>query len=123
MAEPVRPVRHEPHPETPRDTHNPIDVDPETCISCVICDYVCPGDIIFAPDPTSNDLPIIKYPDECWYCGLCQQACPTDAITVVFPDRMLASTTPVESLIGVLPSEYGGAVGGGGSAGEAGDRG
>lgn len=106
MGERLHVERHEPHPETPRDTHNPIDVDTETCISCVICDYVCPGDIIFAPDPTTNDLPIIKFPDECWYCGLCQQACPTDAITVVFPEHMLASTTPVESLLGVLPEGY-----------------
>ena len=45
MAEPVRPVRHAPHPDTPRDTHNPIDVDPETCISCVICDYDMRGKV------------------------------------------------------------------------------
>lgn len=92
--------RHEPHPDTPRDTHNPIDVDPETCISCVICDYVCPGDIIYRPEPGSDDLPVIANPDECWYCGLCEQACPTNAITVVFPDHMLNNQTPVRSLLG-----------------------
>jgi len=106
VAERVHIERHEAHPETPRDTHNPIDVDPATCISCVVCDQVCPGDIIIAPDPSTNELPIIKYPDECWYCGLCQQACPTDAITVIFPEWMLDSTTPVASLLGVLPEGF-----------------
>lgn len=92
--------RHVQHPDTPTDTHNPIDVNPETCISCVVCDYVCPGDIIYKPEIGSGELPVIAYPDECWYCGLCEQACPTDAITVVFPEQMLHCETPVRDLLG-----------------------
>lgn len=92
--------RHEQHPDTPTDTHNPIDINPDTCISCVICDDVCPGDIIYKPDPKTQDLPVIAYPDECWYCGLCEQACPTDAITVVFPEHMLDCQTPMRDLLG-----------------------
>lgn len=79
--------------------HNPIKVNPDTCISCPICDYVCPGDIIYRPTG-ANDLPNVMYPDECWYCGLCEQHCPTDAITIVFPDHMLNCDTPVRSLLG-----------------------
>ncbi len=82
--------------------HNPIVVNPETCITCMICDYVCPGDVIHK-QPRSKELPVIAYPDECWYCGLCEQACPADAITVVFPDAMLAPTTSVTSLLGRDP--------------------
>jgi adenylylsulfate reductase subunit B len=80
-------------------SHNPIQVDPDACIRCMICDYVCPGDIIHKK-PRSRELPVIEYPDECWYCGMCEQACPTSAITVVFPENMLSCQTPVRSLLG-----------------------
>jgi len=83
--------------------HNPIKINPETCITCMICDYVCPGDVIHK-QPRSKTLPVIAYPDECWYCGLCEQACPADAITIVFPEEMLDPTTPVTSLLGRDPS-------------------
>jgi adenylylsulfate reductase subunit B len=82
--------------------HNPIRIDPESCITCMICDYVCPGDVIYQ-QPRSKELPVVAFPDECWYCGLCEQACPTDAITVVFPAAMLDPTTPVTSLLGRNP--------------------
>ncbi|HET9420155.1 MAG TPA: ferredoxin family protein [Nocardioides sp.] len=82
--------------------HNPIAINPDTCITCMICDYVCPGDVIHQK-PRSKELPVIAYPDECWYCGLCEQACPADAITVVFPQEMLDPTTPVTSLLGRDP--------------------
>lgn len=79
--------------------HNPIDIDPVKCITCMICDYVCPGDVI-VKEPRSKTLPVIAHPDECWYCGLCEQACPADAITVVFPEEMLSPSTPVTDLLG-----------------------
>ena len=82
--------------------HNPVDINPETCISCMICDYVCPGDVIHKK-PRSKDLPVVVYPDECWYCGLCEQACPADAITIVFPEEMLDPSTPVTALLGRDP--------------------
>jgi NAD-dependent dihydropyrimidine dehydrogenase PreA subunit len=68
----------------------------------MICDYVCPGDIIIK-EPRSKELPIIQYPDECWYCGLCEQACPADAITVVFPEAMLNPQTSIRDLLGRDP--------------------
>ena len=79
--------------------HNPIRIDPVTCITCMICDYVCPGDVIHK-QPRSKTLPVIAYPDECWYCGLCQAACPVDAITVVFPEQMVRNETDVVTLLG-----------------------
>ena len=82
--------------------HNPIKVNPDTCIRCMICDYVCPGDVIHK-EPRSKELPVIVYPSECWYCGLCEQACPTDAITIEFPEQMLNPTTPFRSLLGQIP--------------------
>ena len=79
--------------------HNPIQIDPDKCIRCMICDYVCPGDIIHK-EPRTKELPVIAYPSECWYCGLCEQACPTEAITIVFHDNMVNCETPVRSLLG-----------------------
>lgn len=82
--------------------HNPIAINPETCIGCMICDFVCPGDVIHQ-QPRTKQLPVIAHPDECWYCGLCEQACPADAITVIFPEAMLSPTTPVQALLGRDP--------------------
>lgn len=79
--------------------HNPIQIDPEACIRCLICDHVCPGDIIYK-DENTKELPEVKYPSECWYCGLCEAKCPTDAITIVFPEHMLRPQTQVRSLLG-----------------------
>lgn len=80
-------------------THNPILIDPIKCIRCNICDYFCPGDIIYNRQE-ENELPVVRYPDECWYCGNCEQTCPTAAITIVFPAEMLDCRTPVISLLG-----------------------
>ncbi len=79
--------------------HNPIVIDDASCIRCVICDFVCPGDIIHKT-PDKELLPEVRYPDQCWYCGLCEQVCPTDAISIVFPDNMLNSTVQVIELLG-----------------------
>jgi adenylylsulfate reductase subunit B len=84
--------------------HNPIRINPDSCIRCMICDYVCPGDIIHKA-PRSPELPVVAFPSECWYCGLCAQACPTEAITIVFPVNMLDSQTPVRSLLGLVADE------------------
>lgn len=86
------------------DVFNPVLINPETCIRCMICDFVCPGDIIYK-EPRSGELPVVKYADECWYCGLCEQSCPTQAITIVFPEHMLSCDTPVRSLLGKDPDE------------------
>ena len=80
--------------------HNPIRIDPQTCVRCNLCDWICPGDLIYKKEDDRTTLPVIAYPDECWYCGLCQSICPTNAITVVFPEQMVHNTTDVVSLLG-----------------------
>jgi NAD-dependent dihydropyrimidine dehydrogenase PreA subunit len=75
-------------------------INPETCIRCNLCDWICPGDLIYKEEEDRASLPVIAYPDECWYCGLCQTTCPTDAITVIFPEQMVHNTTEVLSLLG-----------------------
>lgn len=79
--------------------HNPIRIDAETCVRCNLCDWICPGDLIYKEE-NRETLPEIRYPDECWYCGLCQSICPTAAITVVFPETMVRNQTDVLSLLG-----------------------
>jgi adenylylsulfate reductase subunit B len=84
----------------PRAPHNPIDIDPQKCVRCDLCDWICPGDLIHHEEGNKQKLPVIAYPDECWYCGLCQAICPVDAITVVFPEQMVRNQTDVLSLLG-----------------------
>ena len=68
-------------------------VNPETCIGCRQCEYVCP---VYVPNeeqghfnmrksvyiPFSNAIPQIALldMDNCTLCGRCAKACPTDAI-------------------------------------------
>ena len=80
--------------------HNPIRIDPETCVRCDLCDWICPGDLIYKDETKKDELPVIAYPDECWYCGLCQSICPTNAITVVFTEQMVHNQTDVVTLLG-----------------------
>lgn len=80
--------------------HNPIRIDENKCVRCDLCDWICPGDLIYHDEGNKKALPVIKYPDECWYCGLCQSICPVDAIDVVFPENMTHNTTDVATLLG-----------------------
>jgi len=81
----------------------PIVIDANLCKDgCTICDYFCPGDIIYRESP--KEMPVVKYQDECWYCGICADNCPVDAITVVFPENMVNCQTDVRTLMG-LPTE------------------
>ena len=82
----------------------PILIDENTCIDgCTICDYFCPGDIIYRE--AKNEPPIVKYQNECWYCGACVIHCPVDAVSIVFPPEMLNCTTDVESLVKIQMPE------------------
>lgn len=80
--------------------HNPVQIDAARCVRCTLCDWICPGDLIYKDEADRESLPVIRYPDECWYCGLCQSICPTDAITIGFPERMVHNQTDVVSLLG-----------------------
>lgn len=86
------------------ETHNPIAIDPEKCVRCDLCDWICPGDLIYHEEGNKTKLPVVAYPDECWYCGLCQSICPVDAITVVFPEQMVRNQTDVVTLLGKIVS-------------------
>jgi formate hydrogenlyase subunit 6/NADH:ubiquinone oxidoreductase subunit I len=87
-------------PPAKTDVHNPIKIDVDLCIRCNLCDWICPGDIIYKEENDKTTLPVIAYPDECWYCGLCESTCPTKAITVIFPEVMLHNTSDVVALLG-----------------------
>ena len=87
-------------PDPAQALHNPIQINPETCVRCDLCDWICPGDLIYKDEAKKDELPVIAYPDECWYCGLCQSICPTNAITVVFPEQMVHNRTDVVTLLG-----------------------
>lgn len=87
-------------PTTKDGTHNPIAIDAKKCIRCNLCDWICPGDIIYKEEDNKETMPVIVYPDECWYCGLCESICPTDAIEVIFPERMIHNKSNVVDLLG-----------------------
>ena len=79
---------------------NPIRINADTCVRCDLCDWICPGDLIYKEADNKEKLPVVAYPDECWYCGLCQSICPTNAITVIFPECMIRNKTDVVTLLG-----------------------
>ena len=83
-----------------RPPHNPIRIDADTCVKCDLCDWICPGDLIYKKPDDRETLPEVRYPDECWYCGLCQSICPVDAITIIFPKQMIRCRTDVTTLLG-----------------------
>lgn len=85
---------------TDAKTHNPIVIDAQKCVCCDLCDWICPGDLIYHEEGNKAKPPVVAYPDECWYCGLCQSICPVDAITVVFPEQMVRNRTEVVTLLG-----------------------
>ncbi|MCH2670542.1 MAG: ferredoxin family protein [Gammaproteobacteria bacterium] len=83
-----------------KSVHNPIRIDPETCVKCNLCDWICPGDLIYKEEDNRETLPVIAYPDECWYCGHCQSICPVEANTVIITDQMINCQTDVKTLLG-----------------------
>ncbi len=87
-------------PQPKPGVFNPIRIDEKLCIRCNLCDWICPGDIIYKEEDNKKTMPVVAYPDECWYCGLCQSTCPTDAITIVFPPEMVDNKSNVGDLLG-----------------------
>ncbi len=57
---------------------NTLEYNPELCIGCEMCVFVCPH-TVFAMNGRVAQL---IYPEACMECGACQQNCPVGAITV-----------------------------------------
>lgn len=62
------------------------DCSEERCISCKLCEAICPAQAITiegSPRDGDGARKTTKYTidmTKCIYCGLCQEACPVDAI-------------------------------------------
>ncbi len=59
-----------------RNTH--IEVNPERCIGCGLCQTVCPVNV-FALKPGTKKS-VVVHPDACQACGACIENCPKEAI-------------------------------------------
>jgi len=74
----------------------------ERCISCKLCEIVCPAQAITIISEPRLDLSrrTVKYDidlTKCIYCGFCQEACPVDAI-VESPNFEFSTTSHSELL-------------------------
>jgi NAD-dependent dihydropyrimidine dehydrogenase PreA subunit len=67
---------------------DPVTINPEICVGCNLCVYVCPADL-FLPTPQKTREPIVMYPGECWFEGSCVDICPEPGAIVL--NRPLAS--------------------------------
>ncbi len=56
----------------------------DTCIGCVICVDMCPGDVL----RMEGNKAVVEYLDECWWCGVCRIECPVDCVRFKFPITM-----------------------------------
>ena len=54
-------------------------IDKKACISCKICEMICPGDVIVMDAESKAE---IKYAQDCWTCFSCEMACPVKAVDV-----------------------------------------
>jgi len=72
----------------------------EKCVSCQICEFVCPPKAITMwPAELASENKIEKYPERfeidmlrCIYCGFCEEACPEEAIFLVKEAELVHET-------------------------------
>ncbi len=57
---------------------NTLEYDPDLCIGCAMCTYVCPHAVFVMNGRVAQ----FARPDACMECGACQVNCPTAAISV-----------------------------------------
>ena len=90
--------------------------DPDTCIQCGTCSFVCPHGVVRAKSFDATDLAdapdrfrsaplnavglpgsrytLQVYPEDCTGCGLCVEACPVSPLTR--PDRKAINLAPAD---------------------------
>ncbi|MFV1994422.1 MAG: HgcAB-like fusion protein [Verrucomicrobiales bacterium] len=56
-----------------------VEIIPERCIGCGLCDIVCPANI-FEQNPDTKKCEVVNL-DACQACGACVENCPKEAIT------------------------------------------
>lgn len=72
------PFEDSPAPETLRGK---IKHDPQACMACRMCEYVCAGGAIRIRESVDKEgYDFTVWHDTCTYCGLCEFYCPTKAI-------------------------------------------
>ncbi len=93
--------------------------DPDTCIQCGTCSFVCPHSVIrskFYPEGSTADAPdgfrsaplvaaglpgsgytLQVYAEDCTGCGLCVEACPVSPVG--HPDRKAINLEPLEPVL------------------------
>lgn len=75
-------------PNLPQTVRSSMGLDPDKCISCMMCATACPNKVITIKsekDETTNKKVLKSYQmqvDRCLFCGLCTEACPTKALKV-----------------------------------------
>lgn len=72
-----------------KDTH--VEVIAEKCISCHVCDIVCPANV-FEQNSETRKYEVVNL-DACQACGACIENCPTDAITNNFRSGVCSCPT------------------------------
>jgi Pyruvate/2-oxoacid:ferredoxin oxidoreductase delta subunit len=73
--------------------------DPDRCVGCATCAYVCPADAIKLTDDSTH-YEWAYQPGRCTFCGRCVDVCPTQALT------MEADRPPIYTQPGVLRRAY-----------------
>lgn len=71
------------------NTH--VEVIPEKCISCHLCDVVCPTHV-FGRNEQTKKYEVVNL-DACEACGACIENCPTDAIVNNFREGVCSCPT------------------------------
>lgn len=83
----------------PAGFRGPVQLDPEGCVGCATCAYVCPSSAIsLSSDGLHYEW---RYdPGRCTFCGRCADLCPAEALA------MAAERPPIYTQAGALRQVY-----------------